>query len=103
MKGGKAAEDDGITVDHSKDGGNIVLEKLAETILGMPQNYSWKAPAGAPSLTNSNILLIHKKGDVKELKIYRPYKLLSALYKLFTKVVAAYAADDISNQENGLY
>ena len=83
MTRGKAAGEDGITVDLIKDGGDIMLEKLAAlytqclTTSSVPE--SWK---------NANIILIHKKGDVKELKNYRPISLLSVLYKIFTKIIS---------------
>lgn len=63
MKRGKAAGNDGIAVDLLKDGGNIILEKLAK--LKIP--VAWK---------NVNIILIHKKEDAKDLKNYRPISLL---------------------------
>lgn len=90
MKRGKAAGDDGITVDLLKDGGYIVLEKLAKLFseclrtTKVPQ--AWK---------NANMILVHKKGDVKDLRNYRPISLLSVVYKLFTKVILNRISDTL--------
>uniref|UniRef100_A0A6G5AC50 Putative endonuclease-reverse transcriptase n=1 Tax=Rhipicephalus microplus TaxID=6941 RepID=A0A6G5AC50_RHIMP len=84
MHRGKAAGEDRVTSDLLKDEGQIVLEKLAtlftRCLLTGKVPESWK---------NAIIILIHKKGDDKDLKNYRPISLLSVVYKLFTKVIAS--------------
>ena len=74
MKGGKAPGEDQITADLLKDGREIVLEKLAnlytQCLMTAMVPESWK---------NANIILIHKKGDMKDLKNYRPISLLSVV------------------------
>ena len=83
MQGGKSPGEDQITADLLKDGGLIVLEKLAnlytQCLMTASVPESWKKP---------NIILIHQKGDMKDLKNYRPISLLSVAYKVFTKVIA---------------
>ncbi|XP_049267523.1 probable RNA-directed DNA polymerase from transposon BS [Rhipicephalus sanguineus] len=77
MQRGKAAGEDQITSDLLKDGGEIMLEKLATL-------YTKCLSTGRipESWRNANIILIHKKGDVKDLKNYRPISLLSVVYKV---------------------
>ena len=81
-KRGKASGRDNITIDEIKDAGDIALEKLAKLYTKCLENRNvpraWKI---------ANIILIHKKGDVKDLKNYRPISLLSVVYKLFTKII----------------
>ena len=82
MKRGKAGGEDGITIDLIIDAGDVVLIKLARLYTNCFQTCSvpsaWK---------NFIMILIHKKGDIADLKNYRPISLLSVIYKLFTKLL----------------
>ena len=82
MKRGKASGDDDVLVDILKDGGDIIPEELAKLFTLCIQ--SNQTP---DSWNNALIILIHKKGDITDLKNYRPISLLSNTYKLFTKVL----------------
>ena len=90
MKRGKAPGEDGISIDLIKDAGDIAIVKLAELFTKCLREgktpKAWK---------NTIIILIHKKGDTKDLKNYRPISLLSVIYKLFTKVITNRIADTL--------
>ena len=82
MKRGKAGGEDDLTIDLIIDAGDFLLIKLAKLytkcIKEMSIPKAWK---------HFIMILIHKKGDTKDLKNYRPISLLSVIYKLFTKII----------------
>ena len=84
MKKGKAPGEDEILTDVLKEGGEVVISKLADLFTQciregkIPDNWS-----------NAIIILLHKKGNITDLGNYRPISLLSNVYKLFTKITAA--------------
>ena len=82
MSRGKAGGEDGLTIDLIKDAGQLVWEKLARLFTRCLESQTvpvaWK---------NAMVVLLHKKGDIKDLKNYRPISLLPVLYKLFTKII----------------
>ena len=82
MKRGKAPGNDEILVDVLKDGGDIVLDQLAKLF-----TLCIEKTQIPDSWNNALMILIHKKGDIKDVKNYRPISLLSNTYKLFTKVL----------------
>ena len=80
MKRGKAPAEDGILADFLKDGGVELQRRLSLLftkciqIKQVPEEWC-----------NANVILLHKKGDQRDLGNYRPISLLSNLYKLFSK------------------
>ena len=82
MPNGKAAGPNGISIETLKSGGASLDQQLASLYTKclrenkIPKN--WKS---------SKMVLIHKKGDNKDLKNYRPIALLSNIYKVFTKIL----------------
>ncbi len=78
MSRGKAGGEDGLTVDLIKDAGNFVHTKLSQIYNKCLQSH--RVPRARK---NASIILIHKKGDIKDSKNYRPISLLAATYKTF--------------------
>ena len=82
MKRGKAPGEDAITIDFLKDAGECLLKPLTDLFTtclrteNIPDAWS-----------NATIILLHKKGDNKDLANYRPISLLCTMYKLFTKLL----------------
>ncbi|XP_030747118.1 uncharacterized protein LOC115875746 [Sitophilus oryzae] len=82
MKNNRAAGDDGLVIESIKEGGpeiikalNVLFNKCIEEEITPSQ---WN---------NATIIIVHKKGDVTDLKNYRPISLLIHVYKLFTKIL----------------
>ena len=82
MPNGKASRPDDISVETLKTGGASLDQQLASLYTKcLKENKvpkSWKS---------SKMVLIHKKGDNKDLKNYRPISLRSNIYKVFTKIL----------------
>ena len=81
MSRGKTGSADGLSIDLIKDVGDILQDKLALIITTCLQSYN------VPSIwKKALIILLHKKGNIKDLKSYHPISFLSVVYKFFTKV-----------------
>ena len=49
--------------------------------------------------TDANVILLFKKGEKEDLRNYRPISLLSALYKLFTKIITNRITDQLDSNQ----
>lgn len=82
MKRGKSPGPDNILIDTIKEGGDTITEELAKLYNACMQTrripHQWK---------EATMIILHKKGDKRDLKNYRPISLLSNLYKLYTKII----------------
>jgi hypothetical protein len=82
MPNGKAPGADSITSELLKKGGKTACKVLAHLFTlcinqkKIPEDWNC-----------GDIILLHKKGDIEDLKNYRPITLMSVFYKLFTKVL----------------
>ena len=82
MKANKAPGNDQITSDVIKLGGNQVIKQLKIIF-----NNILKSKTVPKEWKEAKIIILHKKGDRKDLKNYRPISLLSHIYKLFTRAL----------------
>lgn len=82
MKCGKASGEDAVTPEMLKYGGRSLVKELTDMFNRCI--HEQKIPT---SWNNATIVLLHKKGDKKDLKNYRPISLLSTVYKLFTRIL----------------
>src|SRR6266853_3155272 len=82
MINNKAPGEDGIVIDTIKLGGDEIckhIAKLFTTCLSKRMTpEAWN---------NAAIILLHKKGDIKDINNHRPISLLSHMSKLFGKVI----------------
>ena len=82
LKRNKTPGEDNITPDVLKDASPSIRKILAKLYTEcLRQNMIPK------SWHRAIVMLLHKKGDQKDLANYRPISLLSALYKLLTKII----------------
>ena len=82
MKNGKAPGIDGIVAEILKLAGKHTIDCLAKVYT------SCLRERRIPNHWNkAKIILIHKKGDIENIKNYRPISLLPVVYKIFTKII----------------
>ena len=82
MKANKALGNDQITSDVIKLGGTQVIKQLKIIF-----NNILKSKNIPKEWKEAKIIILHKKGDRKDIKNYRPISLLSHIYKLFTRAL----------------
>lgn len=84
MKKGKASGMDHLTVYILRMGGESVIHVLTKLF-----NRTMKLEEIPTQWNESKVIILFKKGDVKDIKNYRPISLLPHVYKLFTRVILA--------------
>ncbi|NNK28772.1 MAG: reverse transcriptase family protein, partial [Flavobacteriaceae bacterium] len=82
MKKDKAPGPDEIDIDTIKEAGEPMIRELTKLFNLCLQSH--KIPA---LWKDSELILIYKKGDKKDLKNYRPISLLSHVYKILMKII----------------
>ena len=84
MKKDKAPGEDQLTADILKLGGEETIEILTKLFNKIVQLE--KIPT---QWNEAKVIILHKKGDMKDIKNYWPISLLPHLYKVFTRVILA--------------
>ena len=82
MKKGKSPGPDELDIDTIKEAGEPLAKELTKRF-----NCCLECQEVPDRWKESDLIIIHKKGDKKELKNYRPISLLSQVYKIFTKII----------------
>ena len=82
MNNNKAPGEDGIVIELMKEGSAEVYGPLARLFTSCIRTR--KTPK---DWNNAVIILLHKKGDIKDIGNYRPISLVSHISKLFTRVL----------------
>ena len=82
MKQNKAPGNDTLTCDIIGLGGNEAITQITKIFNTILKNK--KIP---PEWKEAKVIILHKKGDMRDIKNYRPISLLSHMYKLFTRVL----------------
>lgn len=94
-----------LKLDKSPGSDNITNEalKFANLILAAPLaelfNLILKKSETPKQWSESNIILIYKKGDPKDIGNYRPISLLPSLYKLFSTIINLRIGDVIESKQ----
>lgn len=79
---GKASGPDGVGMDLLKAAGSVIYDRLAVLF-----NKCLERRCIPDEWNDATIILLHKKGNPKDMNNYRPISLLNCVYKIFTKIV----------------
>ena len=94
MKKGKAPGEDQLTADILKLGGQPtirIMTRLFNKIMELEQ---------VPTKWNeSKVIILFKKGDVSDIKNYRPISLLPHMYKVFTRIILERMKKDLDENQ----
>lgn len=83
MRKGKAGGNDGIVVEELVAGGDTIVEALTYLC-----NLCMKEKRVPDKWLEAQVMLLHKKGDKRDIDNYRPISLLPVMYKILMKVIS---------------
>ena len=96
MRPGKSPDDNGIAVQLMRNGGDLLLQTIADIFTAVLDPMTavpdyWKA---------SSIRVLFKKGDDRLPENYRPICIIPILYKLFSRVVCGRIRDRLNAEQS---
>jgi len=101
LDNGKTPGLDGLPAEFYKMFWKVIGEDIVDALNAAVARKGVSGAHNMSSMCEGVITLLHKKGDRDLMKNYRPITLLSALYKIFAKVLANRLAAIIGNVVHG--
>ena len=83
MENGKSPGIDGLPIEFYKE----FFEEIGDDLVDLYNNILFVNKKLTPSMNKAEISLLPKKGDLNDIKNWRPISLLCADYKILTKIL----------------